>query len=97
MKQNDRQRLVSMVRGGDDREILVRLFPSKGEPRQELIRVEGELPSDDPENPDRFVLGCRPEYRDKVHRENPCLVRQEDGRFKVINPDKKGPVYLIEG
>lgn len=97
MKQNDRQRLVSMVRGDSpDREVLFRLYPRDGEPRQEVIRVEGELPSPDPNNPLRFVFGCRPEFRDEVLRDSPCLVRQSDGRFKAVNTDKQGVAYLID-
>lgn len=87
-----------MVRGEDGRETLIRLYPRDGEPRQERIKVEGDLSSafPDPNNEFRFFLGCRPEYRDKVLRENPCLVRQEDGRFLAVNTDKQGPAYIVE-
>ena len=89
-----------MVQGDDGRMTLYRLYPN-GKPRQELVKVEGDLsfafpPDSDNEVEFRFFLGCRPEYRDKVLRENPCLVRQEDGSFKVLNPDKQGPAYIVE-
>lgn len=92
----DRRRLVSMVRGQDDRDILFRLYPSDGEPRQEFIKVEGELPSSEPTNRFRLLFGCRPEHREEVLRENPCLVRQADGRFLAVNTDKSGTMYLID-
>lgn len=96
MNQNDRQRLVSMVRGENGRELLVRFYPTDGKPRQEFIKVEGDLPSPDPSNPFRFLLGCRPQDREQVLGESPCLVRQDDGRFVAVNPEGRGFACLID-
>lgn len=56
MNRNDRQRLVSMVRGEDGRELLFRFYPKEGEPRREFVKVEGNLPPPDPDNPFRFMF-----------------------------------------
>ena len=85
-----------MVRGKSRR---VRIYGMRfGEnPSPDILVDEGELDKITPEGQEGLVLfGCRPELRDKVLRESPCLVRQEDGRFLAVNTDKQGPAYIVE-
>lgn len=60
--------------------------------RAEMDKFVG-MESDDE---DLFLFGCRPEYREQVIREEPCLVRQDDGRFVAVNPELGRPVYLVD-
>ena len=95
----DRQTLVSMVRGESDRVPLFRFRFGEGEPRQaesiDRAEVEKLVGTSTPEDGFLFVFGCRPEQAEETLRENPCLVRR-GGRLVAMNPEKQGPVYLIE-
>ena len=99
MRQNDdRQRLVSMVRGESGRSPLFRFRFGEDVPSgSESIdgREVGKLLGSG--SPDRllFLFGCPPEQRDETLRENPCLVRQ-GGRFVARNPEQAGPRFLID-
>lgn len=99
MIQNNRQRLVSMVRGGTGRiEILRFKFGNEDSPSERLFVDESEMDKFihlDPENPFCLLMGCRPELREETLRERPCLVRR-GGRFVAVNPEKEGTIYLIE-
>lgn len=99
MIQNNRQRLVSMVRGGTGRiEILRFKFGNEDSPSERLFVDEDEMRKFvhlDPENPFCLLMGCRPEQREETLRERPCLARR-GGRFVAVNPEKEGTIYLIE-
>lgn len=99
MKQIDRRGLVSMVRGGSRRvEVLRCKFGDDATPRERIFVDEEEMSKFahlNPENPFCFLMGGRPEMREELLRDSPCLVRR-DGRFVAVNPEKEGPIYLIE-
>ena len=101
MGQNNRERLVSMVRGESGRVPIYRMRRPDGEPLSNPFYYvdEDELR--------KFVslVGCGETYlfdsvsselREEVLRDSPCLVRQEDGRFVAKNPEKEGQVYIID-
>lgn len=100
MGRNDRERLVSMVRGESGRVPIYRMRRPEDEPLSNPFYYVEE------EELRKFVsLGCggtylldsvSPELREDVLRNSPCLVRQEDGRFVARNPEKEGQVYIIE-
>lgn len=91
----DRQTLVSMVRGESDRVPLFRFRFGEGELRQAESIDRAEVERFGTDDGFLFLFGCRPEQAEETLRENPCLVRQ-GGRLVAVNPEKKGPVYLIE-
>ena len=103
MGTNDRQRLVSMVRGGSDRSEVYRIrFGDDDSPRTPLFVEESELEKFADYKPGTgqgveyfLMFGCPRAEAEQVLRERPCLVRQ-GGRFVAVNPEKQGPVYLIE-
>ena len=97
MNTNDRQRLVSMVRGGSSgREPCFRLRFGTDAPSGTIFLDRDEIDKFGRDSENLFLLGCRPELREITLREHPCLVRQNDGRFVAVNPEKQGQIYLIE-
>lgn len=103
MGRNNRQKLLSMVRGESGRVPLWRIDFGENPPREPEFIDEDEVEKlfgDDHTEGDRveyqLLFGCPDEDRERVLRENPCLVRQPDGRFVAVNPEKTGQVYLIE-
>lgn len=92
---NQRERLLKIVRGDSDR---VRIVPigTREDLGQVIVVGESEvrkLMREGQEN--LFLFGTRPENREEVLRENPCLVRQEDGRFVAMNTDREGAVFIV--
>lgn len=92
---NQREKLLRIVRGDSGRVEIVPI--SSGEDRGGGFVVDEsevrKLMRDGQEN--LLMYGTRPETRDEVLRENPCLVRQEDGRFVAMNTDREGAVFLV--
>ena len=96
MKRNDRERLVEMVRGKSSRQVRIYGFRFGDDPTPDILVDEEEVDKLTPEGQDNLVLfGCRPEDRERTLRENACLVRQEDGRFVAVNPEREGLRFLI--
>lgn len=92
----DREKLIRMIGGDSGRERIIRLRFGEDESPDEIFVDSSEadkLLGDGQE--DLFLFGVRPETREAVLRDSPCLVRQADGRFKAVNIGKGGPVYLI--
>ena len=93
-----------MVRGESDRQEIFRIkFGNDDSPSERIFVEESELerfvdytPSEEGQVDYFLMWGCRPEDEERVLKESPCLVRQSDGRFKAVNPEERGPVYLIE-
>ena len=92
---NQRERLLRIVRGDSDRVKIVPIGSGEDMGRG-LIVEESEvrkLMRDGQEN--LLMFGTRPETREEVLRENPCLVLQEDGRFVAMNTDREGAVFIV--
>ena len=97
---NKREQLLRIVSGDSGRERIVRLRFGRdilGEVLDDLFVDSSEVEAllDDGQE-DLFLFGTRPETRDSVLRDSPCLVRQPDGRFQAQNTDKRGPVFLVD-
>lgn len=95
-----REQLLRIVSGDSGRERVVRLRFGQDilqgvldDLFVETSEVEALL---DEGQDDLFLFGTRPETREAVLKDSPCLVRQPDGRFKAQNTDKQGPVYLVD-
>lgn len=92
----DRERLIQMISGDRSRG---RVIPLRfGEDISDEFDIDpsevDSLMKDGQE--DLFLLRVRPETREAVLRDSPCLVRQPDGRFKARNIGKQGPVYIVD-
>jgi len=92
---NQRENLLRLVRGESDR---VKIVPINfgDDIGQGLVVEESEVRKLMREGQeDLLMFGTRPETREEVLRENPCLVRQEEGRFVAMNTDREGSVYIV--
>lgn len=103
MSQENRQRLLEMVRGDDGRVPLWRICFDGNPPREpeyidgsEVDKLFDDIPSEDGRVEYRLLFGCPDEAREEVLSDKPCLVRQPDGRFLAQNVGKEGPVYIVE-
>ena len=94
---NDREKLIRMIGGGGSGRVRVIPLRFGDDESPDEIFVDSteadKLLGEGQE--DLFLLGVRPESREEVLRDSPCLVRQADGTFKAVNIGKGGPVYLV--